>query len=55
MNRFFSAHFNPFVSFAKTYYLGGIFCLTQDCLEHSLDELGLKKFLITGPEILVNL
>ena len=31
---------NPFVSFAKTYYSGGIFCLTQDCLEHSLDELG---------------
>lgn len=52
---FLVPNFNPFVSFAKTYYLGGIFCLTQDCLEHSLDELGLKMFLITGPEILVNL
>ena len=52
---FLVPNFNPFVSFAKTYYSGGIFCLTQDCLEHSLDELGLKKFLITGPEILVNL
>lgn len=37
---FLVPNLNPFVSFAKTYYSGGIFCLTQDCLEHSLDELG---------------